>query len=335
MDIVPGYTFDDVLLVPKYTEVMSRDDVDLSVNLGKGIKLNIPIVSANMKNVTGVEMAKKIGEMGGLALLHRFCTIDEQTDMWKESEFPNNVGCSIGVQKEDIENAKKIFDVGCKIICIDVAHAHSKICLSMVENIAKEIQARNSNVLLIVGNIATYKGALSLYDAGADVIKAGIGGGSLCLTRLEAGTGVPQLTALENCYKIKSLGRKIAIIADGGLRRAGDCVKALIFSDAVMLGNILAGTNEAPGNITVINKTRYKEYEGSSTYNNKHVEGVKGLIPLKGEVTKVVQTLLEGIKSGLSYQGAHNLERLKENPQFVSISSAGLIESNHHDILIN
>jgi IMP dehydrogenase len=343
MHIVEGLTFDDVLLIPKYSEIQSRSEVDLSVDLGKGIKLANPIVSANMKNVTGPKMAGIIAKLGGLGLLHRFCSITEQLEMIKKAQkaccnkekWPN-IGASVGVQYEDRDRAKTLIESGCRVICIDVAHAHSKICMDMTEHIASWIANHNKGVLLISGNIATYRAAKDLIMCGADVIKVGIGNGSLCSTRVEAGAGVPQLTALDECMQaIRDAGNKnIKIIADGGLRRAGDCVKALVFSDAVMLGNMLSGTTEAPGGIITINDVKYKEYEGSSTHKSKHVEGVKGLVPLKGPVDLVVQKILEGIKSGCSYQGAKNLKELRETATFVRISSAGLSESHPHSVMI-
>jgi len=320
-----------------------------------------------MKNVTGSEMAKKIAKMGGLGLLHRFCSVEEQVDMFKDAAGNyNTLGCSIGVQDKDFDRAAALIEHGCEIICIDVAHGHSELCLKMTSTLRDYIEHQKLNVLIIAGNVATARGAEDLYQAGADVIKVGIGSGSLCSTRLEAGAGVPQLTALENCFhaslatkmyesnvKIESnthaggvvnLGpheiwdwdapRKFKIIADGGIRRAGDCVKALAFADAVMLGNVLAGTDEAPGNIITINGIKYKEYEGSSTHKSKHVEGVKGMVPLKGPVNLVVEKLLEGIRSGCSYQGAEDLEELKECAEFIQISGAGLAESHPHDIYL-
>jgi len=332
MEVKQAYCFDDVLLEPKRSTVISRNDVNLSVDLGNNIKLAIPIVSANMKNITGSQMARVISKIGGLGLLHRFCTIDEQIEMFELTKpHENRVGISVGVQEESMDRAKKLIDKGCKIVCIDVAHGHSKLCLDMTLKLANYILNNKYNVLLISGNVATRQGAAHLANNGANVVKVGVGSGSLCSTRIEAGVGVPQLSALEDCYNCDG---RIKTIADGGIRRAGDCVKALVFSDAVMLGNVLAGTDEAPGNIVTMNGVRYKEYEGSSTHKSKHIEGVKGLVQLKGGAEPVVQKLLEGIRSGCSYQGAKNLEELKINPKFVSISAEGLKESHPHDIIV-
>lgn len=339
MNIKPGLTFDDVLLVPKYSTVASRKDIDLSVDLGKGVKLKIPIISANMLNITGPKMARAIAELGGLALLHRFCPIEEQVSNFQialqdKPEYINYIGCSIGVNEIDKEYLDKLIWAGCKIICIDVAHIHCLKGLAMTEYVAKKYP----EILLIAGNIATGQAAIDLFNAGANVCKSGIGSGSLCSTRIEAGAGVPSLTALEEVFKVSQSSitnqRKFKIISDGGYRRAGDLCKGLCFSDVIMLGNLLAGTDEAPGNIITIEGKIYKEYAGSSTHKTNHIEGVAALVPVKGPVANVVKKLMEGLRSGCSYQGAHNLEELKINPEFVSISQAGLIESHPHSVIL-
>lgn len=371
MKITKGYTFDDVLLVPKYSEIVSRKEVDVSVDLGKNVKLKMPIVSANMKSVTEVDMAKKMVMFGGLGLLHRFCDIETQLNFFIDaavryvgnSDSFQNVGCSIGIKKEDRLNVDKMVAVGCKIICIDIAHGDHYECNEMVSWIAN----KHPEVLIIAGNVATRAGALRLYNSGANVIKVGIGGGSLCTTRIETGNGVPQLTALEDVYNASfpdidyvsernlmvdemrgicqgcldnagEVTRKFKIIADGGIRRAGDIVKALCFSDAVMLGNLLAGTDETPGQIVIKSKTefnvtkniKYKEYAGSSTHKTNHIEGVVAQMPHKGPVGPIIEKLLEGLKSGCSYQGAADLTELKQQPEFIQITNAGLKESHPH-----
>lgn len=347
MKVKTGYCYDDVLLVPKYSSITSRKNVDLSVDLGKGIKLQIPIVSANMKNVTDVTMAAYLsGWLGGLPIIHRFFASQEdnvraftkaQSDAYLSSANPNPwIGVSIGVKESDKELASKLINAGCKIICIDVAHGDSEFCGLMTEYIHNTYP----HVLLISGNVATGKAASYLAKAGADVIKVGIGPGALCSTRIETGCGVPQLTALNDVYQA-SLNpfnpegkRKFKIIADGGLKNAGDLCKALCFSDAVMLGSLLAGTDEAPGDIMNLDGKSYKDYEGSSTHKNEHIEGVKALVECKGPVKNVIDHLMAGLRSGCSYQGASNLEELKRDPQFVSISSAGLKESHPHSVII-
>ena len=330
MKVRQGLTFDDVLLIPRYSEVPTRN-IPLNVDLGKDIELSMPVVSANMTDVTEVNMARAIADFGGLPILHRFTTLEHQLEMLNASK--NLVGCSVGVKKGDYRNACTFVDFGCSVLCVDVAHGDHSLCLKMVERIAKG----HPGILLIAGNVATAGGARRLYNAGADVIKVGIGPGSLCTTRIETGNGVPQITALHDVYQ-ESLGafadnyqRKFKIIADGGIRDGGDCAKALCFSDAVMLGSMLAGTDEAPGEIEVDRSgRRYKRYAGSSTHKANRVEGVVRRIPCKGPVKPILTKIKEGIQSGLSYQGCTNLEELKEDPEFILLSSAGLIESHPH-----
>lgn len=353
MNIKKGYSFDDVLLIPQKSSIQHRGDVDTSVNVGK-LQFTIPIVSANMKHVTGPEMAKTIAKLGGIGLLHRFNDFEGRVQDFIDAidlhlfdgtyvhgrytdERISRIGISVGTNDQEklfldhiCDHKYEIKDL-IKIICIDVAHGHHQMTYDMV----KEIRSRFSDSTIIAGNIATGEGACYLAEAGVNVVKVGVGGGSLCTTRIETGNGVPQLTALEDTYNgLKSSGfDKVKIIADGGIKKAGDIVKALCFSDMVMIGNLLAGTDQAPGEIIVQNNQRYKQYAGSSTHKSSHIEGVVGLVPYRGNVKDVIERLMQGVRSGLSYQGVDNLADLKDGPQFVEISNAGLIESKPHDVL--
>lgn len=330
MKIVHGFTFDDVLLIPKLSNIESRSNIDLSIDLGKGVKLFIPIVSANMKNVTGPEMARKIAELGGLAILHRFDNMDNCLNNYivamSDETYRYKIGASIGIHEHDKKLAEKLIKLGCKIIVVDVAHGHHENVRSMCQYIKNNYP----DVLLISGNVATPNGAEFLRNCGSDVIKIGVGPGSLCSTRIETGNGVPQLSALDNIYQ--TVGSNTKIIADGGIKSGGDLTKCLCFSHAVMLGNMLAGTDEAPGDIILVDGKRFKQYAGSSTHKSKHVEGVIGLVPYRGSVTQVVTKLTDGLRSGMSYQGANNLSELRSDPEFVLISNAGLTESHPHDV---
>lgn len=633
---IPGFTFDDALLVPKYSTVKSRSDVDLSVQLPRGIELKIPLVTAPMKTVCGPEMANAIADLGGLALLHRFDSYDQLYNNWIGIKSPFNrdyVGVAIGVKEEDFSLASRLYNSGCRIFCVDVAHGDH----SSVRDFVGILRDACADALIIAGNVATPSGAQLLWEAGADIIRAGIGGGcfaagtrilmanatykniedirpgdrvinkngdpktvlssfstgfkkvirlqhslssrytcvtpdhkywikdggkvkwreiskamnsdlllpaeikfelnktfsikdndfvlnpsyetgyvfgiflgfgrttsktihwcfdnsdingaiigslakcikkitnkelkvksknnqyhcelchkelanvlhrfgnkldkhlpkeyivnnseylrglndglylfdakvtetgfnefiseqninelfsiltfmspkgkrvkkfmssqvleyedrknegaevfdltidcdthsfiadnaivhnSLCTTRIETGNGYPQLSALKNIkdHPFHSFDKENLtppmIMSDGGIRSAGDCVKALCFADLVMIGNLFAGTDEAPGEIITVSGQKFKQYVGSSTHKQRHIEGVVGLVPYKGPVKDVVTHLVEGIRSGCSYQGAHNLEDLKKNPEFVVISNAGLIESHPHDVRI-
>jgi IMP dehydrogenase len=340
MKIKQALTFDDVLLVPKHSGIRNRSEVDLSVDLGKGVKLNIPIVSSNMKTVTDINMCAAMSLLGGLPIMHRFYShFGQQLGAYnwaiesskKSGVMDPVIGVSVGTLSNGSEELIHSFaKLNVKAICVDVAHGDSQVCIDTVEFISKNYP----HMLLIAGNVATGSGAQNLVDAGADVIKAGVGSGSICLTRIEAGAGVPQLTALDEIYEQSDNGKKFKIISDGGLRKSGDCVKALCLSHVVMLGGMLAGTDEAPGETIVVDGKEFKTYSGSSTYKTSHVEGVTGLVANKGPVSKVIDNILQGIRSGCSYQGARNLEQLRKNYQFVSISNAGLIESKAHDVIV-
>jgi IMP dehydrogenase len=337
-----AYTFDDVLLVPKKTSLTSRDEVNLEVNLGKDIKLNSPIISANMKTVTGPKMAAELALLGGLGLLHRF-TEDRITD-YNDSSFqfqkklnetqlniPFNVGMSIGIQESEKEFIDKVAnETDCKILCLDIAHAHSENCLRFVEWISNYYPS----FLLIAGNVATGMGAVELAEAGADVVKVGIGSSAICSTRVQTGNGVPQLTAImDAAHEIDKRKLNVKLISDGGLKTVGSICKALCFTDAVMLGTMLAGCEESPGKIIDVSGVKYKEYIGSSTYKQRYIEGVTSQVKYSGYLKDIVESIHDGVRSCCSYQGVRNLNDLKINPEFVEISNAGLIESKTHERL--
>ncbi len=337
-----GYTFDDVLLIPKHSNIESRSCVETSIELPRGINLTIPLVSANMKTVTGVKMAQAIRALGGLAILHRFGDYDELVEDFVIANIPQSapgaigaIGASVGIKPKDLEQVNALYHVGCKIICIDVAHGDH----SDVRDFVAAVRAQVPDICIIAGNVVTESGANLLWEAGADIIKVGVGPGSLCTTRVETGNGYPQLSALQNVthgvYQPREIDGKSTypmFIADGGIKSAGDCVKALCFADVVMIGNLFAGTDEAPGEVITVNGQRYKSYAGSSTHKQNHVEGVVALVPYKGSVSNVVQKLVEGIRSGCSYQGVSKVQDLMQDPRFVVISNAGLLESHPHDV---
>jgi IMP dehydrogenase len=348
LNIRDGLCFDDVLLVPQHSTVESRSKVDISVKWA-GLEFAHPIIPANMKTVTGFQMAEEIIISGGLAVLHRFMPIEEQIDaaqslinVYHEQDANKHLAVSVGIKNDDKENVKHFLDVGVRMFCIDIAHGDSNQCIEMI----KYIKSQNRPSIVIAGNIATGEAARRLWKAGADIVKVGIGPGSLCTTRIETGNGVPQLTALMDVYRVreemlalhktKDSGTKIhlPIIADGGIKNAGDVVKALCFADMVMVGNLFAGSNETPGTVMQIDGRTYKEYVGSSTHKSNHVEGVAAIVPTKGPYRDILTKLVEGLKSGCSYQGAHNLSQLKDNPEFIRITNAGLKESHPHDVNI-
>jgi len=333
-------SFDDVMLVPKYSEVMSRQDVSLSVELSKGLNVKFPVFPANMKSVAGRKMMLEMATYGGLFLHHRFFDTDEDLERdIVEAEtlgllYGDRFGFSVGVKAEDRELVRKLVLRGINIICVDVAHGHHKNCLEMVEYISSTFP----NVFLIAGNVATFDGAMSLYCAGADAVKVNIGAGSTCTTRIETGNGVPMFTALCEVKKakeqfIQECKKKVFVISDGGCRSVGDLCKALCLSDLVMTGNMFAGTEEAPGDVIEMNDVKYKRYVGSSTHKSSRVEGVQALVPYKGPAEKVIIKMREGIQSCCSYQGVSNVADLQNNPQFCQITHAGLIESHPHNVI--
>jgi IMP dehydrogenase len=345
MIIREGLTFDDVLLAPQYSEVPSRSDVDLTVKWGK-LKFKHPIIPANMKTITGFEMAFEVCKSGGLAILHRFMPIEEQLAISKsilDSFGDRNFAVSVGVKENDLSNTIAFLKEGVRLFCIDIAHGDSKHCVDMV----KRIKGLDSSAFVIAGNIATKNGARRLWEAGADVVKVGVGPGSLCTTRIETGCGVPQLTALldvadaqrelqelERTKTYTNQRRIFPFISDGGIKRAGDFVKALAIADMVMAGNVFAGSEETPGEVMQIDGRTFKQYVGSSTHKTNHVEGVAAMVPTKGKFEDILTKLIEGVVSGCSYQGAINLAELRDNPEFIRITNAGLIESHPHDVIV-
>lgn len=336
--------FDDVLLVPEYSEITSRAEIDLSVEFN-GVKYKHPIIPANMQSITGEDMIIEIITSSGLAILHRFMDIEEQYTIARRivNKYGHcNFAVSVGIKSEDIEHIIYFHQLGVRIVCIDIAHGDSKHCIEMV----KSIKNLFPDITVIAGNVATGPGAKRLWEAGADIVKAGIGGGSLCTTRIKTGNGVPQLTCIMDVAEAQKemirlqhirypeIKRDFPFISDGGLKNSGDIVKALCFADMVMVGNIFAGCKETPGETHAINGIWHKEYAGSSTHKTNHVEGVIAWVPCKGTYSEILMPLLEGIQSGMSYQGVNNLSKLKNNPTFIKITNAGLKESHPHDVLV-
>jgi len=341
INFIDSYSFDDLMLVPKYSTARSRSEIDISVTLTKGFKFNLPFVPSNMKTITELSMAKLIYENKGLAIFHRFTEFEtqlkwlEEIKIWGE-DTTKFIGFSVGVKKEDYKNVDELINRGAQIICIDIAHGDSLHCLEMTRYMAIEYP----NVLLISGNVAMGDGAKRIWEAGADICKCSVGSGSICLTRINTGNGVPSMTTLIDCYQAKietekNLQRKLFIMNDGGCKTPGDVVKSLCFADLTMCGNLFAASSETPGDIIKeIDGNLYKSYVGSSTHRGTYTEGVEAVVKYKGETSQVIQSITEGLRSGMSYQGVFNLEGLKKNPQFVKISSAGLRESNAHDVQV-
>lgn len=336
---VKGLTFDDVVLVPGYNGIKSRQLVTTSVSL-MGRNFSIPLISSNMDTITEDAMANAIGALGGMAILHRFLSIEDNVALFNRVQKKDSTGISIGIGDDGIRRAEALISAGASIICVDVAHGHSKEVNRTIKGLREKYK---SNILIIAGNVATYAGADYLAAAGADAIKVGIGSGSVCTTRVKTGFGVPQLTALHDCRKVDRV-----LISDGGIRYPSDAVKALAAgADFVMLGGMLSGTDETPGKMLEEErdgkKIRFKRFRGMASKEAqddfmggmaewKTAEGVAVEVPARGPVKEVVQDLMGGIRSGMTYCGALTIKDLQRKAQFMEVSTAGRIEGSPHAI---
>ena len=473
MEFREGLTFDDVLLVPKYSDITTRSQTDLTTKLSRNITINIPFVSANMDTVTESSMAVAMARAGGIGIIHRFLTIQEQAnevlkvkrsgsimienpysisadksvqdaldyvdekevsgllvvdsnsklvgiiterdllfanpnnsiqdimtkdvvtakpgvsldeakeflhkhrieklpiiddsgaikglitskDITNNADYPNAskdkkgrplVGAAVGVKGDFLERSESLLEAGADVLVVDIAHGHSENALNTVRNIKKAFP----DCELIAGNIATAQGAEDLIKAGVDAVKVGVGSGSICITRVITGSGVPQLTAVLDCAKIAT-DHEIPIISDGGTRTSGDATKALAAgASSVMVGSMLGGTDESPGTVLTKNGKRFKVYRGMASLaasigrkskesgsisldddlNDYVAEGVEAMVPYKGTVTDILKQLTGGVRSGLSYCGAHTIPQMQENAEFIKMSRAGFAESQPHDV---
>ena len=474
MEFREGLTFDDVLLVPKYSDITSRSQTDLSTRLSRNIKLGMPFVSANMDTVTESAMAVAMARAGGIGIIHRFLSISEQSeevlrakrsgsvmierpysisagktvrdarnysedkgvsgllvvdgrtdrlagiiterdilfadpadlvsdvmtadvvtarpgasleevkrilhenrieklpivdgeghvrglvtsrDIINTSDYPNMsvdtkgrplVGAAVGVKGDFMERSEALLEAGADVLVVDIAHGHSENAMNAVRNIKKAFP----DCELIAGNVATARGTRDLIGAGVDAVKVGVGSGSICITRVITGSGVPQLTAVIDCARA-GLDSDVPIISDGGTRTSGDATKALAAgASSVMVGSMLGGTDESPGTVLTKNGKRFKVYRGMASLaasigrrsketgyvsldddlNDYVAEGVEAMVPYKGGVADILKQLAGGLRSGLSYCGAHTIPQMQENAEFVKMSRAGFAESNPHDV---
>ena len=341
----PGLSFDDVLIVPQKSSISSRfsGEIDLTTILVPGVTLKYPIISANMDTVTEELMANKMNSLGGLGIIHRFLTKEKHLEILK-SINGSKVLC-MGIGDEEFIRFQEISKtIKLDAVLIDIAHGHSNVMLEQIEKVKS-----NSSVPIIAGNVATYGGTTDLLTAGIHSIKCGVGPGSLCSTRIQTGCGVPQLTAIIECKralddfcKNKELDFYPTLIADGGIRYSGDCVKSFAAgANAVMIGNLFAATEEAPGEL-VRNSGRFeKVYRGMASRSAQQnwkgfatsIEGEMTFLPYKASVSYIFEDLITGILSGMSYQDAKNLDELKENAEFIKISVAGFRESLPHGVI--
>ena len=386
-------TYDDINIVPRYSKVMSRDDVKLNTRFTKTKTLQIPIVASPMDTVTGEKMAKTMMENGGVGVLHRFNTIEEQTRMMKslhykwDSFFNTNDGkersadndydewyrkvklwnrppsksdfeelkdywlfaddiaemdrqwrnlplcAAVGVKDDYLERAKELVNNGCNVLFIDIAHGHHKLMKEAIHKLKGE-----NNVEIVAGSVATAEGVRFLCENGADSIRIGVGNGSLCETRIRTGVGVPQVTALLDAVSVAD-NYGVPIIADGGVRTIGDVCKGLACgADTIMLGSLLSGTKESPGEIEKVgewpNEKLFKKYRGSasrdSKRSDKNVEGNHKVIPYKGKTIRILSDIKDGICSSFSYVGANDLSEYHSKVEIVEVTRAGQIEARPH-----
>ena len=345
--IKEALTFDDVLLVPKYSSVLPAE-TSLETNLGQNLKLKIPFLSSAMDTVTESNMAIAIAQKGGLGIIHRnLSTIEQVKEIKKVKRKKLLVGAAIGTAQEDLIRAKSILDAGVDLVVIDTAHGHSEKVLKILSKVKKII----SKTPVCVGNIATSEAALRLYNEGANILKVGIGPGSICTTRMIAGIGVPQITAVMEVKKSMQ-NKNIKIISDGGIKFSGDIIKGLgAGADAIMMGSIFAGTDESPGKKFKYRNKYYKSYRGmgsigamsagsSNRYFQKNhkdkskfvPEGVEARVLYKGTVNGILYQLQGGLRSSMGYIGAKMIKEIQKKTRFIKITKAGFYESMVHSV---
>ena len=346
--IKEALTFDDVTLAPRYSEVLPSD-VDTEIVLSKNLTLKIPILSSAMDTVTESKMAIAIAKAGGIGVIHRNLDIKKQIyEINKVKKKNLIVGAAVGAGPKEIKRAEAILKEKVDLIVVDTAHAHTKKVAEIIKKIKKK---KSKHTTLCAGNIATAEAAKFLIKLGVDIIKVGIGPGSICTTRLVAGIGVPQLSAILEVKK-GTKNKKVSIISDGGIKFSGDIAKALAAgADAVMIGSLFAGTKETPGKLIKKNGQLYKNFRGMGSVGamnkgsaeryfqkiqqdtSKYVpEGVEGLVKYKGDLKNIIYKLIGGLKSSMGYLGSKKIINLRNKPKFLKITKAGFYESMVHNI---
>ena len=348
-----GLTYDDVLLLPDSSEVVPSE-VDTRTSLTRKITLQIPLISAAMDTVTESAMAIAMAKLGGIGIIHRNLAIEEQVTHAKLVKGADLiVGAAVGVGDDGFKRAEELIEVGVDVIVVDTAHGHHRAVLDAIER----IKNKYSNQEIIGGNVATRAGAQALINAGADAVKVGVGPGSICTTRVIAGVGVPQITAIMEAAKACKKA-DVPLIADGGLQYSGDIAKAIVSgADSVMLGSLLAGCDESPGELIESGGKKFKRYRGmgslgamqsrgeSKSYSKDRYmqddvlsedklvpEGIEGKVAYRGPVADVVHQLVGGLRSGMGYAGAEDISALQKRGRLIQITSAGLQESHPHDV---
>ena len=348
-----GLTYDDVLLLPDASDVVPSE-VDTSTRLTRNITLAVPLISSAMDTVTESAMAIAMAKAGGIGIIHRNLPIDEQVTHVKLVKGVGLAGAAVGVGDDGFARAQALIEAGVDVVVVDTAHGHHRAVLDAISR----VKNFSSTIEIIGGNVATRAGAQALINAGADAVKVGVGPGSICTTRVVAGVGVPQVTAIIEAAKACNKAG-IPLIADGGLQYSGDIVKAIVSgANSVMLGSLLAGCAESPGELVEIDGRKYKAYRGMGSlgamqsrgeqksyskdrYMQDDVlsedklvpEGIEGKVAYRGPLADVVHQLVGGLRSGMGYAGAPNIETLRREGRLIQITAAGLQESHPHDVL--
>ena len=370
-------TYDDIKIIPKYSDIEHRDKINISTRFTKKTLLDVPIVSSPMDTITEYDMANEMLEWGGVGVIHRFMSIEKQSRQMKQLKYQFDsyfsqdekdwdkeyeeatedddrelilhimdgndrwskrpLCAAIGVTEDYLERARELELNGCNVLLIDVAHGHHKLVGDAIE----EIKTRLSEVEVVAGSVATGEATKYLCEKGADSIRVGIGNGSLCETRIRTGVGIPTVSAIIDCVAVADT-YNTPVIADGGVRNIGDVCKGLACgADSIMLGSLLSGTKETPGEIEKVgkwpNEQLYKKYRGSASLdskksrgNNKNVEGNHKVIPYKGKVKRIITDIQEGLRSSFSYVGANNLSEFHSKVELIQVTRAGNIEGQPH-----
>ncbi|CAB4532296.1 MAG: guanosine monophosphate reductase [Actinobacteria bacterium] len=354
--VMLGLTYDDVLLLPDASEVVPSE-VDTSTRLTRKISLRVPLVSSAMDTVTESPMAIAMAKAGGIGIIHRNLPIEDQVKhvkAVKKADASYLVGAAVGVGDDGFARALAVIEAGVDVVVVDTAHGHHRAVLDAIAR----IKEAHPQIQIIGGNVATRAGAQALINAGADAVKVGVGPGSICTTRVVAGVGVPQVTAIIEAHKA-CVKADVPLIADGGLQYSGDIAKAIVAgADTVMLGSLLAGCDESPGELVELQGRKFKAYRGMGSlgamqsrgdqksyskdrYMQDDVlsedklvpEGIEGKVAYRGSVATAVHQLVGGLRSGMGYAGAATIDDLQKNGHLIQITAAGLQESHPHDVL--
>lgn len=343
-----GLTYDDVTICPQYSTVQSRSDVDTSVTIAPGITLRVPLIAANMETVISEELCVKLSEYGGIAMIHQFQSIEREVEMLVRVKARRAlVGASIGCTGDFMERAEALVRNHADIILMDTPHGHSKNMLDGIHAFRKEFP----HIPLMAGTVATRAGVVDLVNAGVDAIKFGVGAGAACTTRMSAGVGIPQFSALMNAMDgIK--GTHSTIIADAGVKYPGQFAKAIgTGAAAIKVGKIFAGTDESNAELIVRDGVKYKVYRGEASMAAKqarlqhdpkytksatqYVEGADGLTNYEGSLESLVNRFSMGLRSAMSYTGAFTIKEFQEKVIFMQVTQSGQVESNPHGLVAN